>query len=76
MSPELKECETLALGLSSEDRASLVVQLIASLDDVDAADSERLWVDEAERRYEAYRKGNMESRPAADVLSDARAAIR
>lgn len=76
MSPELKECEALVLELSPEDRAALVASLIASLDDIDDADNERRWVEEAERRYEAYKSGRITSRPAADVLRDARADLR
>lgn len=73
--PDLQHCETLALELAPEERAALVVHLIASLDDVDDAENERLWVEEAERRYREYRKGNIPSRSAEDVLRDARAAL-
>ncbi|MEI6210912.1 MAG: addiction module protein [bacterium] len=76
MSPDLKECETTALKLSVADRAVLVEHLIESLDILDDAENERLWVKEAESRYEAYKQGAFSARPAADAIRDARALIR
>ncbi len=75
MSPELKECEAQVLKLSVSDRALLAEHLIASLDSVDDVENEQLWVDEAERRYQQYKQGNISARPAVDVLRDARCAI-
>ena len=76
MSPDLKEFEAQALKLPLSDRAVLAERLIASLDAADDAENERLWVEEAERRYQEYKKGNIPSRRADDVLRDARAAIK
>ena len=76
MSPGLKECETTALKLPVTDRAILVEHLIESLDVLDDAENERLWVKEAEARYEAYKQGRVSARPAADAIRDARAHIR
>ncbi len=76
MSPQLKECESQALKLPIRDRALLAEHLIASLDAIDVVENERLWVEEAERRYQQYKSGKLSSRPAADVLSDARSKIR
>ncbi|OGV64669.1 MAG: hypothetical protein A3K19_30055 [Lentisphaerae bacterium RIFOXYB12_FULL_65_16] len=76
MSPKLKECEALALKLPSRERAVLAEHLIASLDELDDAENERLWLEEANRRYQEYKKGTIGARDAKDVLRDARAAIR
>ena len=76
MSPDLKECEAQALKLPPKERALLAERLIASLDATDDAENERLWVEEAERRYEEYKKGNISARPAEDVVRDARSTIR
>ncbi len=76
MSPDLKECEAQALKLDPKERAALAEHLIASLDALDDAENERIWLEEAESRYQEYKKGNIESRPAKDVLRDARAAIK
>ena len=73
MAPDLKKFQDQALNLPMKDRAALAERLIASLDTEDAAENERLWVEEAERRYRKYKKGNIPSRAAEDVLRDARA---
>ena len=76
MLPNLKEFEAKALKLSLTDRALLAEHLIKSLDTVDDAENERLWVKEAERRYHEYKKGNISARSADDVLQDARLKIK
>jgi len=76
MSHELKKCAAQALKLPLQDRALLAEHLIASLDAADDSENERLWVEEAEKRYQQYKSGNISSRPAVDVLRDARSIIR
>ena len=76
MLPDLKECEAQALRLPPKERATLAEHLIASLDNLDDAENEYLWLEEAERRYQEYKKSNILSRPAEDVLRDARLAIK
>jgi len=73
MSLKLDDLETQARKLPLNERAQLAERLIASLDEMDEAESERLWADEAERRYQAYQQGNLASRPVEDVMRDARA---
>ena len=72
MSPNLKKCKVSALKLPVAERAALAEFLIESLDDLDDAENERLWVEVAERRYKAYKKGRITARPAADAIRDAR----
>ena len=76
MSPDLKECRDQALNLQIKERAVLAEYLIASLDSLDDTENEQLWLEEAERRYQEYRKGNISARLAEDVLRDARSSIR
>lgn len=76
MSPHLKECEASAMKLTVVERATLVAHLIESLDVQDDAETETLWVKEAEERYAAYKQGRISARPAADAIRDARARIR
>ncbi len=76
MSPNLKECEALALHLPAHERATLAERLIASLDEIDDSENERLWVEEAERRYHAYKKGHISARSVDEVINEARARIR
>ena len=76
MSPDLKECEIQALKLPPKERAVLAEHLIASLDTLDDSENERLWLEEADRRYQEYKKGNIAARSAEDVLREARSAIK
>ena len=62
--------------LSPRQRAELARTLIDSLDEDLDDDVEQIWLDEAARRYEAYRCGEMTSRPAAEVFARARARLR
>lgn len=57
-----------ALQLKASERATVVEQILMSLDvpnpDVDAA-----WAREADARVEAYERGEIESIPAEDVFA-------
>ena len=76
MAPDVKEFEASVLKLPVAERAALTERLIESLDALDDAENERLWVEEAERRYQAYKHGLLSARPAAEAVRDARARIR
>jgi hypothetical protein len=76
MSPELQECEAQVMSLPINERAILADHLITSLDLLNDSENERLWIDEAERRYQEYKNGNISARSAANVLRDARLSIR
>ena len=58
MTPTLQDLATQALKLPPAQRAQLAETLIASLEEFDTAENERLWVEEAERRYREYKAGN------------------
>ena len=62
--------------LSPKQKAELARTLIDSLDEDLDEDVEQIWIDEAARRFEAYRGGKMSARPAAEVFARARARIR
>ncbi len=76
MSPRLKELEREALTLPVTERAALAERLISSLDETDETENEQLWVAEAARRYEAYKKGKIPGRSAEEALRDARAQLK
>lgn len=57
--------ETMALDI--EDRAALAGRLLLSLDEPTPSEVERLWLNESERRLEAYRAGRTQGIPA-DVV--------
>lgn len=58
-----------ALRLPANDRAALVEQLTASLDQPDPV-IDALWLKEAESRLAAYRAGKLEAIDAEDVFAD------
>jgi putative addiction module component (TIGR02574 family) len=67
----MQEIEEKALKLSSHERALLAEHLIGSLDDKEDAEAERLWIEEAERRYRAYKEGKIKTKLANQVFKDA-----
>jgi len=68
----VKEIEKETLRLGPRERALLAEHLIGSLDVEDDPDAERLWIEEAERRYKAYKEGRVQAKPAETVLREAR----
>jgi putative addiction module component (TIGR02574 family) len=63
------------LRLSPEQRAMLAAELLSSLDTPDTGDIEAMWLQEAERRYEAYRSGQTRGIPAEEAFRQARQRI-
>jgi len=75
MTTSAEVIETEALSLPIEDRTRLVVHLLESIEerpDVDPRQVEHAWLTEANRRYQAYLRGEEQAIPAEDVLSDLR----
>ena len=62
--------------LSPKQKAELARTLIDSLDEDLDEDVEQIWIYEAARRFEAYRRGEMSARSAAEVFARARARLR
>jgi len=60
-----------AMKLPPSEQAMLAQHLIKSLEELDKIENERLWVEEAERRYREYKKGRISSHPAKEVFQDA-----
>jgi hypothetical protein len=48
---------------------------IEELDESVDADAEQLWIEEAQRRYDAYLKGELEAREGDDVMNRARSRV-
>ena len=71
MLSNVQEIEEKALKLSYSDRAMLAEHLIRSLEGEEDADSERLWIEESERRYMEYKEGKVKAKPAELVFKDA-----
>ncbi len=64
------------MSLPPAQRAQLAQHLLASLDDLDEEENERLWLEEAERRYQGYRKGEIASNDAFESIAEARAGLK
>ncbi len=63
--------ESVLLRLTIKKRAHLAEKLIASLDNLSEEEREELWADEADRRYQVYKKGKMSSSPSEHVFKNA-----
>jgi putative addiction module component (TIGR02574 family) len=68
----LAEIERDALQLPEQDRAALAENLLRSLMPGEDVDAENEWLEEAERRYQAYRQGRIASRGSDEALQEAR----
>ncbi len=68
MCKDISQLESVARRLPSRDRARLIRRLISSLDAGDDIDAEEQWLDEAERRLEAYRRGALDAEPGEEVF--------
>lgn len=72
----LAQIEDEALKLDIQERASLVVRLLDSIGDEPNDYDEESWIIEAERRYAAYKEGNLQSRDFSLVMRDAHQALK
>lgn len=71
MSVAMKKQESSAMKLSVKERARLAEHLIASLDELSEAEREKLWFEEADRRYREYKKGKIPFKSAQGVFKRA-----
>lgn len=76
MSPLFNELEKQARMLTPQEKATLARILIDELDPATDADVEQLWIAESQRRFEAYRKGEIRAVPGDEVMSRARKRLR
>lgn len=75
MATRKEELEIEVLKLPAGERADLAHPLTESLEATEGGDFEAEWVEEAERRYEAYRQGLVAGRPGREVLREAKARL-
>lgn len=76
MADPMRKIESDALKLPPKQRARIAERLISSLDEVSDPESERLWLEEAERRLDELLTGKVNGIPAEQVFRKARAALR
>jgi len=74
MAHSLPDIEKDALRLPAEDRARLAVRLLSSLEATteSPAEIEKLWIAEAERRFQEMRDGVVQGIPAREVFAELR----
>lgn len=58
--------------LTVQEKAALAHQLIEDLDASLDADVEQAWIAESHRRYQAYLRGELHSKPGDEVMANAR----
>jgi putative addiction module component (TIGR02574 family) len=75
MPKSVAELEQEASRLPEKDRAVLAHHLIASIDPGEDGDAEGVWLEEAERRYQAYRQGKLSGKPAEQVFREAKSKL-
>jgi len=75
MSKQLEEVIQDAMQLDLEERARLAGALLLSMDQPSESEIERLWLEEADRRLQAFREGKVKGIPAQKVFERAIAEI-
>ena len=58
--------------LTAQQKAALAHQLIEDLDSSLEADVEQVWIEESQRRYQAYLRGELQSIPGDEAMANAR----
>ena len=69
MERNLEEIASDALQLSVESRAALAKRLLDSLDELAPEEVERMWVEEAARRYQQLKAGKANSIASEEVFA-------
>jgi putative addiction module component (TIGR02574 family) len=73
---EFEELTTKAMALPAEHRAELAELLIQSLEEQDAEEIKSAWLAEIQRRDQEIRAGAAVTKPADQVLREAREHLR
>ena len=76
ISGQFDDIEKQARSLPMKEKAAVARVLIEDLDMSVDKDVERLWIEEAQSRYQAYLKGELEALPGEDVMKRARERLR
>jgi putative addiction module component (TIGR02574 family) len=66
---KLEEIASEALQMSVASRAALAKRLLDSLDEGPSEDYERMWLEEAARRYHQLKTGRADSIPSDEVFA-------
>ena len=71
MASQIDELLSASMNLPLEERAQLAGRLLLSIENPTESEIERLWLDEAERRLNAYRRGDSQIISSAEVFRQA-----
>ncbi len=72
MTTNFKELEKEVRALDSREKAALARTLIEDLDENLDQGTEQLWIEEAQRRYQAYQTGELEAVRGEETMQRAR----
>jgi putative addiction module component (TIGR02574 family) len=72
MDSQFDALQKLARALSRKEKAALARVLIDELDLANEPGVDELWLEEARRRYDAYRQGDLGSVPGDEAMERAR----
>lgn len=73
---DIETLEKEALGLSASDRAKLAYELLESLDDQPAAETDEFWLAVVQRRATELESGAVQGVPAEEVFRKARMLLK
>jgi putative addiction module component (TIGR02574 family) len=76
MSSQFDDLTKRIRALPAAEKAALVRELINDLDPGTDPDIEKLWLEEAERRYAQYLRGEVEAIPGDEVVAEARKRLK
>lgn len=76
MSILFDDVEKQARALTPQEKASLARILIEELDPVVDTGVEQVWLEEAQRRYDAFLSGELEALPGEAVMARARTRLK
>ncbi|TDJ67212.1 MAG: acyl-protein synthetase [Proteobacteria bacterium] len=76
MASSFEELEKEVRSLNSRHKATLAHILIEDLDTDTDENAEQLWIEEARRRYQAFKDGKVMELPGDEVMRRARQRLR
>ncbi len=76
MSTQFEDIQRQVKTLPPNEKAALARLLIEELDQSVDGDVEQLWIDEAQRRYDSYLRGEIKAHEGDEVMSRARERLK
>jgi hypothetical protein len=76
MTPLLEELVRKASNLSTEERQLLAERLLADTESAPLSDVDEAWLEEAEKRFAAWKSGQIAAVDATEALAEIRRELR